>query len=78
MSINFYPENKIFKLDTLTTSYVFQRNYLRLAGLDPNKRYLNEQTGQILSGDTLMRAGLNIRNILKDYDSQVYHFIAID
>ncbi|MBQ7383250.1 MAG: alpha-galactosidase [Clostridia bacterium] len=57
---------------------IFQRNYLRLAGLDPNKRYLNEQTGQILSGDTLMRAGMNIQEILKDYDSRVYHFIAVD
>ena len=57
---------------------VFQRNYLRLAGLDPNKRYLNEQTGQILSGDTLMRAGLNIQNKFEDYRSCVFHLVAVD
>lgn len=57
---------------------IFQRNYLRLSGLDPNKRYLNEQTGQILSGRTLMNAGMNIRDILKDYESRTYRLIAVD
>ena len=55
-----------------------QRNYLRLKGLDPNKRYLNEQTGQVLCGDTLMNAGLNIPLRLRDGDSCTYHFIAVD
>lgn len=57
---------------------IFQRNYLRLSGLDPNKRYLNEQTGQILSGDTLMNAGMNIQDNLKDYESRIFHLIAVE
>ena len=57
---------------------VFQRNYLRLSGLDPNKRYRNEQTGQILSGDTLMNVGINIQENLRDYDSCTFHFIAVE
>lgn len=57
---------------------IFQRNYLRLSGLEPNKRYLNEQTGQILSGDTLMNAGMNIQDNLKDYESRIFHLIAVE
>ena len=57
---------------------IFQRNYLRLSGLDPNKRYRNEQTGQILSGDTLMNVGINIQENLRDYDSCTFHFIAVE
>lgn len=57
---------------------VYQRYYVRLAGLDPNKRYRNEQTGQILSGDTLMNAGICIPEVLRDFDSRVFHFVAVD
>lgn len=57
---------------------IYDRHYVRLKGLDENKRYLNEQTGQILSGRTLMNAGMNIRDILKDYESRTYRLIAVD
>ncbi len=57
---------------------IYQRYYIRLAGLDPNKQYRNEQTGQILSGDTLMNAGICIPEVLRDFDSRVFHFIAVD
>lgn len=59
-------------------SEVYQRYYVRLAGLDPNRRYHNEQTGQILSGDTLMNAGICIPEVLRDFDSRVFHLTAID
>ena len=57
---------------------IYDRHYLRLSGLDENKRYLNEQTGQILSGQTLMNAGICIQESLKDYESRVFHFVAVN
>ena len=54
------------------------RHYLRLSGLDENRRYLNEQTGQILSGKTLMNAGICIQRTLRDFSSCVFHFVALD
>ena len=65
------------------------RHYLRLAGLDPNRRYRNEETGQTLSGSTLMNAGLNLLNPPKDgngktpkdyadFTSVLIHLVAVD
>ena len=54
------------------------RYYLRLAGLDPKLRYREEATGRILSGDTLMNAGICIPESLWDFDSRVMHFVAVD
>lgn len=59
-------------------SSIYDLHYIRLKGLDPAKRYLCEQTGTVLSGDTLMNAGLCIHDRLRDFDSSVYHFTAID
>ena len=57
---------------------IHERHYLRLSGLDENKRYLNEQTGQILSGKTLMNAGICICEALRDFASCVFHFVAVN
>lgn len=57
---------------------VYERFYLRLAGLDPNRMYRNEMTGQVLSGATWMNAGICIHEKLRDYTSRVYHFVAVD
>ena len=59
-------------------SSIYDIHYLRLKGLDPQKRYLNEQTGLVLSGDTLMNAGICIHEKLSDFDSIVFHLTAID
>ena len=59
-------------------SSIYDIHYLKLKGLDPKKRYLNEQTGVVLSGDTLMNAGLCIHTKLRDFDSVVYRFVAVD
>ena len=48
-------------------------SYLRLAGLDPRKKYLDESTGRVLSGDTLMRAGLNLSRSYRDGESVLIH-----
>ena len=57
---------------------IHERYYLRLAGLDPNRRYLNETTGQILSGSTWMNAGICIQERLQDFTSRTFHFVAVD
>lgn len=57
---------------------IYDTHYVRLKGLDPNKRYLNEQTGAILFGSTLMNAGICIQEKLRDFDSRVFHFVALD
>ena len=59
-------------------SSVYQRYYLRLAGLDPERRYLDEGTGRILYGRTLMNAGICIQEKLTDYSSRTFYFIAVD
>lgn len=59
-------------------SGMYQRYYLRLAGLDPNCHYLNENTGQILMGKTWMGAGMCIQEKLTDYSSRVFHLVAVD
>ena len=59
-------------------SSIYDRHYIRLKGLDENKKYRNEQTGQVLSGRTLMNAGICIQEKLRDFDSCVFHFIAVE
>lgn len=52
------------------------RRYLRLEGLDPNRVYVCEETGERFFGDTLMHAGIYIGDKLYDHDSVMRHFIA--
>ena len=54
-----------------------ERNFfLRLKGLDPEKYYRLEETGDVYSGALLMRAGLNL-SFLNNEDgySKTFHFI---
>ncbi|MBQ7383286.1 MAG: alpha-galactosidase [Clostridia bacterium] len=57
---------------------VYERYYLRLAGLDPNKRYLNEQTGQVLTGKAWMNAGICLHERLQDHTSRIFHLVAVE
>jgi alpha-galactosidase len=57
---------------------VHERHFFRLAGLDPNKRYLNEQTGQVLSGKTWMSAGMCVQGVPNDFTSLTFHLVAVD
>ncbi|MCH4191799.1 MAG: alpha-galactosidase [Butyrivibrio sp.] len=45
-------------------------------GLDPKKRYRIEGTDQILHGDTLMHAGLQMKAMWGDFQSELIHLIA--
>lgn len=51
--------------------------FVRLRGLDPNKKYADE-VGNVYSGDTLMNAGLNLTKNYRDGDSVAVYLKAID
>ena len=53
---------------------------VRLKGLDPQKAYKNEETGEILYGATLMNVGLRIGNLYRKTrsDGYVVAFTAVD
>ena len=77
---SFVSEDKSEALVTyiVMKSSIYDRHYVRLKGLDENKRYLNEQTGQVLSGRTLMNAGICIQDKRKDFESCIFHLTAFD
>ncbi len=50
--------------------------FMRFAGLDPEKIYVDEETGARYSGALLMSAGLNLSRRWIDGESQVWHLIA--
>ncbi len=50
---------------------------LRLQGLDPKKKYKDEETGTVYGGDTLMYAGLKIDRMWGDYKSKLIHLTEI-
>jgi len=53
-----------------------RQNYLRLAGLDPKRIYVDTASGMRYSGALLMNAGLNISKHRIDGESSVWHFVA--
>lgn len=56
----------------------FPHTIVKLKGLDPEKYYMNETTGEICSGALFMNAGLNITcTANKDGDSKILFFKAL-
>ena len=51
---------------------------VKLKGLDKNARYLDESTGRILYGETLMNAGIALTRNYHDGDTVVKHFVKVD
>ena len=51
---------------------------IKLAGLDPNTRYREEESGIIYYGDTLMHAGIQIQNMWGDFQSKLIHFTMVE
>ena len=70
------------KKEVLATVVQIKSSYdsffmLRLKGLDPEKIYVEQESGNEYSGAYLMNAGLNLTHISnKDGSSYRYHFIA--
>lgn len=50
---------------------------IRLAGLDPERRYQDEETGESFCGDTLMNAGMLIKSMWGDFQSRLIHLTAV-
>lgn len=48
---------------------------IKLKGLDPNRIYTIEETGEKLHGDTLMNAGINVANPWGDFGSKLIHLL---
>ena len=51
--------------------------YLTIQGLDPNKNYYIEEMDKVLSGSTLMNAGIPATFPRADFATSVYHFKAV-
>ena len=55
----------------------FHSRRLRLKGLDPEKQYRIEETGEVFGGDVLMQAGMLIAPLWGDYRSRLIHLIQV-
>ena len=69
------------KSEVLATAVIMRENnehlfFLKLKGLDKNKFYKCEQTGEVYSGALLMNAGINLSNLKYTGDSMALHFVA--
>lgn len=51
--------------------------FLYLQGLDPERRYRDEESGKIYSGDTLMYVGLPVDHMWGDYCSKLIHLTEV-
>ena len=49
--------------------------FVKLRGLDPTAEYIEESSGNVYHGNTLMNAGVNLTKNYRDGDSVVLHFI---
>ena len=53
-----------------------QPTLLRLEGLDPNRRYRDEDSGAVYGGDELMYRGIPLKKPWGDFMAQQFHLIA--
>ena len=71
------------KNEVLATAVIMRENMdhlfiLKLRGLDKNKMYRCEKTGEVFSGALLMNSGINLSNLRYTGDSIAMHFTAVD
>ena len=50
---------------------------IKLKGLAAEKKYRIEENGQVYYGDTLMNAGIMIKNMWGDYMSTLIHLVEV-
>ena len=55
----------------------YHSRIIKPAGLNPQIRYRNEETGEVLFGDTLMNAGITIQNMWGDFQSKLIHLTEV-
>ena len=73
----YVSENKseaLFTFVVIRTS-VHPVYFVKLRGLDPTAEYIEESSGKVYHGNTLMNAGVNLTKNYRDGDSVVLHFI---
>ena len=70
------------KSEVLAAAVIMRENHktrivLKLAGLERDRYYRNEENGEIYSGALLMNAGIDLTNVIrKDGESVLLHFTA--
>ncbi len=70
------------KSEVLATAVIMRENldhlfFLKLKGLDKNKMYRCQKTGEVYSGALLMNSGINLSSAIKyDGESIMMHFVA--
>ena len=77
---NFVSEDKkeaLVNVVSLTTHGNAPVHYVKCKGLDENKQYQLEETGEVYDGSMLVNVGLPIPVIPKEYQAWQYHFIAL-
>lgn len=72
---NFVSENKdeAILVFVVMRDRIFPRYFVKLKGLDPNKKYKDVNSGKEYYGDTLMNCGLNLTKIYGDLGSTIVH-----
>ena len=69
-------KNEALVTFVIIRSHQGQRQYVRLRGLDPAKKYRDTASGKIYSGALLMNAGLNLNGLVGDAASTLIHLVA--
>ena len=70
------------KKEALATAVIMRENFchlffLKLKGLDKDRMYRCEETGEVYSGALLMNSGINLSRVIwRDGESKMLHFIA--
>lgn len=57
---------------------ICSRYFIKPKGLDPNKKYKDEETGKVYYGDTLMRCGIKLNKQFNDLGSILIHLKSVD
>ena len=52
---------------------LYMPHVIRMRGLDPEKRYVDLETGTEYSGNTLMNAGINLARKMSDFETVIIH-----
>ena len=55
----------------------YHSRIIKPAGLDTKMKYRNEETGEILCGDTLMNAGIPVQGMWGDFQSKLIHLTKV-
>ena len=58
-------------------TWLHRNRYVKLKGLDPDKKYKNDLTGEIYTGRTLMNVGLSYPEYREDFTSFKIHFTEV-